>query len=921
MVGIKQSILAALFLGLGYQQGFAAGADGEDVQISCPCSITAESVESGSITIGATNIGTTAVSDLVVDLFVHTENNISVNAEYIGSASLGSLAAGGTLAPASYPLDFQGPTSESFFITVQLIADDALVDEIRMTDQVALGGSFNATGLDFLADVDSDGVADYNETLAGTDANDSNSTPGASTVDVMVIYDASLPAEYNNDHQARIDHIITVSNQALLDSNVDMQLRLVETQLIDSTQNFGDMLNDGSDGTGLYSELPALRTQFGADIVSIVTARDDTPEPSCGVAYGGGYAQEGFMSADTYVNVSDVRFDGCDDMTVLHEIGHNMGLGHSAAQDSTGTFVWSRGYGVTDQFHTIMSYGDPFNYPPQVQVISNPDVSTCAGLPCGIAVDQTKPANAAMSLNIVRFQVAGFRDTVNGGSGEGSGGGQGSGGAEASNSDTDGDGIPNVFETFLGSDPEIADAGEDADEDGVTNQQEFDALPTATQYLQTNSASINVTRLHIVNSSNESLFFTGTLFNGLGEQLGVADQNLSSSAVASKGRLILTSSDIETIFATDTWSGPAMLEVRGSGNFELMAKLVSPSGLISNTNCVRQDRVLNIEGADSENRTFVRFINTTSASLGSITGTLFDVSGGVIGDANVTLVEDLGAKQQVWVNRDEFAVIVGETWDGEAMLEVDSVAGLQLLNLNFVNNETFFNFSCFESSTSGRIFLQTTSTSVNVSLTHIVNTSDTEQQFSGTIFSRDGVQLGQASQVLHDGMIAAKGRVIVSSTELENRLGASAWSGPAVVEITGSDTFELMTKLTSPSGLVSNTNCIRVDQVHNIEGTDSSEMTYVRLINIGDSAIDEVTGSLYDASGEPIGQPNQVLTSNLASKSAVWVNRNELSELFGEPWNGEAMLEVASDPNLKLLNLNFVNSETFFNFSCYQQGN
>lgn len=921
MARIKQVMARAIFLVLGYHQVFAAGADGEDVQISCPCSITAESSASGSITIGAANIGATAVSDLAVDLYVHTENNISFDSEYIGSVTLGSLAAGGTLSPTSFSLDFVGPTSGSFYITALLIADNELVDEIRMTGQVTLGGSFSATGLDLLADADSDGVADYNETLAGTDANDSNSTPGASTIDVMVIYDSSLPSEYNNDHQARIDHIITVSNQALLDSNVDMQFRLVETRLIDSTQSFGDMLFDGDVGAGFYSDLPALRTQFGADIVSIVTARDDTPEPSCGVAFAGGSAKEGFMFADTYINVSDVRFDGCDDMTVLHEIGHNMGLGHSAAQGSTGTFVWSRGYGVADQFHTVMAYGDAFNQPPQVQVISNPAVSTCAGMPCGIAVGQTKPANAAMSLNIVRFQVARYRDTVIGGSGEGSGEGQGSGGSETSSSDTDGDGIPDVFETFLGSDLEVADASEDADADGLTNQQEFDALPTATQYLQTNSASINVTRLHIVNSSNEPLSFTGTLFSGSGDQLGAADQNLSSSAVASKGRLILTSSDIETIFATDTWDGPAMLEVRGSGNFELMAKLVSPSGLISNTNCVRQDRVLNIEGADSDNRTFVRFINTTSAPLGPITGTLFDVSGDVIGDADVTLVEDLAPKQQAWVNRENFASIVGETWNGEAMLEVDSVAGLQLLNLNFVNNETFFNFSCFESSTSGRIFLQTTSTSANVSLTHIVNTSDTEQQFSGTIFSRDGEQLGQVSQVLHDGMIAAKGRLVVSSSDLETRLGSSAWSGPAIVEITGSDTFELMTKLTSPSGLISNTNCVRVDQVHNIEGTDSSDMTYVRLINIGDSIIDEVTGSLYDSSGDLIGQSNRVLTSNLASKAAVWMNRNDLSDLVGETWNGEAMLEVASDPNLKLLNLNFVNSETFFNFSCYQQGN
>ena len=149
-----------------------------------------------------------------------------------------------------------------------------------------------------------------------------------------------------------------------------------------------------------------------------------------------------------------------------------------------------------------------------------------------------------------------------------------------------------------------------------------------------------------------------------------------------------------------------MLEVRGTAEFELMAKLVSPSGLISNTNCVREDRVLNIEGSDSSNRTFVRFINTTSDDMGAITGTLYDIDGNMIGSANQTLLDSLAAKAQTWITRETFASIFGTEWNGEAMLEVNAGDdGLRLLNLNFVNNETFFNFSCFEDSDSGRIFL------------------------------------------------------------------------------------------------------------------------------------------------------------------------------------------------------------------------
>jgi len=43
--------------------------------------------------------------------------------------------------------------------------------------------------------------------------------------------------------------------------------------------------------------------------------------------------------------------------------------------------------------------------------------------------------------------------------------------------------------------------------------------------------------------------------------------------------------------------------------------------------------------------------------------------------------------------------------------------------------------------------------------------------------------------------------------------------------------------------------------------------------------------------------------------------------LIGDTWNGTASLKIDNaDSNLRLLNLNFINSETFFNFSCYESG-
>ena len=374
-------------------------------------------------------------------------------------------------------------------------------------------------------------------------------------------------------------------------------------------------------------------------------------------------------------------------------------------------------------------------------------------------------------------------------------------------------------------------------------------------YLMTNTASAAVTSLHIINASSSTQSFTGTLYNGDGEQLGSADTALHFGSVASQGRIILSAQDLESTFNTASWSGPAMLLVKGDDNFDLMSKLSSPSGLVSNTNCVREDQVHNVEGFDSDNLTFVRFINTGSETLTNITGSLLDVNGNTLGSGEVTLLSSLAPNAATFLRRNDLRDLIGTEWNGLASIKLSgSYSGLKLLNLNFVNGETFFNFSCFESETSGNVYLMTPSTSGNVSETHLINTSDESVTFSATAYSREGDQIGGASSALHTGTISPGGRTVVAAEDIESATGAEPWAGPALIEVqsTGS-TYELMTRLASPSGLVSNTNCVRTQNVHNIEGFDSPNNTFVRFINTGDSAITNIRGTLYDTNGNVIG--------------------------------------------------------------------
>ena len=455
------------------------------------------------------------------------------------------------------------------------------------------------------------------------------------------------------------------------------------------------------------------------------------------------------------------------------------------------------------------------------------------------------------------------------------------------------------------------DSGGGGDSNGTTR---------ARAYLMTRSTSANETTLHIINSSDSSQQFTGTLYAGDGSQLGSADTPLHNGTVASQGRERLRSADLETLFGVEPWSGPAMLEVSGTSGFELMSKLRSPSGLISNTNCVRQDRVHNLEGFDSDNLTFVRLINIGSEPLTDIRGTVTDAVGSTVGTADVQLIAELGAKEAIWLNRNELAGLIGAEWNGTASLTTTlPMPNLRLLNLNFVNGETFFNFSCFEADDSARVYLITNSNSANVSETHFINTGNDGVNLTGTLYSGDGQQLGSADVALTGSAIPSRGRSTLGADNLESLLGTDAWSGPAMLEVSGGSSIELMTKLTSPSGLVSNTNCVRQGSVHNIEGSDSNDRSFVRFINQGSAAISDIRGTLYDASGAVIGTADLQLLSSLAAKAQVWINGSEFESIFGS-WNGEATLVVTAsdDSDLRLLNLNFANNETFFNFSCYE---
>ena len=81
-----------------------------------------------------------------------------------------------------------------------------------------------------------------------------------------------------------------------------------------------------------------------------------------------------------------------------------------------------------------------------------------------------------------------------------------------------------------------------------------------------------------------------------------------------------------------------------------------------------------------------------------------------------------------------------------------------------------------------------------------------------------------------------------------------------------------------------------------------------------------VAARINGSDGNPNGQPDALFLAELGPRAAIFLSRGSISNVIGATWTGVASLALsATYENLKLTNLNFVNDETFFNFSCYEK--
>ena len=230
---------------------------------------------------------------------------------------------------------------------------------------------------------------------------------GMATLDILFYYETGM-----TDPEVIADFVTEVTNQAMLDSRIDMQVNIVGIKALEVEASLlqEEVLDQMFEAEGAFSEIEMDRSFYGADLV--LTLRENIPadDDACGIAYVGVYDGEPWRRLYTavvqWLPVEAPGNDYCTDTTTAHEIGHLLGSQHErriAEPGEMGAFSYSFGHYGT-RFHTIMSYGDERERP----YFSNPDLIACDGLPCGLPESDPESANNARGFTQTRFMLAGY---------------------------------------------------------------------------------------------------------------------------------------------------------------------------------------------------------------------------------------------------------------------------------------------------------------------------------------------------------------------------------------------------------------------------------------------------------------------------------------------------------------------------------
>ena len=167
----------------------------------------------------------------------------------------------------------------------------------------------------------------------------------------MVVYSNQTATAAGTGIGAQIQQAVDTANAVYANSGIATRLRLVhfEPANYDESGDFNtDLSRLTTAGDGYMDNVPALRDNYGADLVSLFIENAQY----CGIAWIGPSANYGFSVINRGCASSNYSF--------AHELGHNFGARHDPYVDAS-TSPYAYGHGLTDPaqgWRTVMAYNN-----------------------------------------------------------------------------------------------------------------------------------------------------------------------------------------------------------------------------------------------------------------------------------------------------------------------------------------------------------------------------------------------------------------------------------------------------------------------------------------------------------------------------------------------------------------------------------